>query len=359
MAKILIHVQHLLGTGHARRMAAIAAACAQASHDVTLASGGAKLDLATGAARLVQLPVLRATDATFSTLVDAAGHTIDDVWRAGRRDATLALFDSVRPDMLVVELYPFGRSMLRFELDPLLERARRIPRLCSVRDVLQRPDPPKAVARVEAAKRFDGVLVHGDASLLAVTDSWPECAGLGEKLHYTGYVPGDPGVAATARDEIVVSVGGGAAGERLVAAALSLAARRAHAGERWRIRTGEGAGAVVAPNPHVVVEPNRRDFPDLLAHARVSVSQAGYNTCVDLLRARCRAVLVPFAQAREREQTIRAAAFARHGWATVCAEADLSADTLGAAIDAAPVPPAHRISCDGAVQTAKLLTRWL
>ncbi|MBL8831762.1 MAG: glycosyltransferase, partial [Rhodospirillales bacterium] len=161
------------------------------------------------------------------------------------------------------------------------------------------------------------------------------------------------------RDEIVVSVGGGAAGARLVAAALALAARRAHAGERWRIRTGEGGAPAAAANPHVVVEPNRRDFPDLLAQARVSVSQAGYNTCVDLLRAGCRAVLVPFAQAREREQTIRAAAFARHGWASVCTEADLSPETLAAAIDAAPVPPPHRIACDGAVQTAKLLTRWL
>ncbi|MBL8833502.1 MAG: glycosyl transferase, partial [Rhodospirillales bacterium] len=240
MAKILIHVQHLLGTGHARRMAAIAAACATAGHDVVLASGGGKLGLATGAANLVQLPAMRATDATFATLVDAQGRTIDDAWRKARREATLALFDSVRPDLLVVELYPFGRSMLRFELDPLLERARGIPRLCSVRDVLQRPDGPKAVARVEAAKRFDGVLVHGDESLLALPESWPECAGLGERLRYTGYVPGDAGEPAAARDEIVVSVGGGAAGARLVAAALALAARRAHAGERWRIRTGEG-----------------------------------------------------------------------------------------------------------------------
>lgn len=359
MAKVLIHVQHLLGTGHARRMAAIAAACAQAGHDTTLASGGMKLELAAGAAKLVQLPALRATDATFATLVGADGSVIDDAWRAARRDATLSLFDSIRPDLLVVELYPLGRSMLRFELDPLIERAAKIPHLISVRDVLQRPDGPKAAVRVEAAKRFDGVLVHGDESLLALPESWPECAALGERLHYTGYVPGDPGTPASARDEIVVSVGGGAAGERLVATALALAARRAHAGERWRIRTGEGTVRVAAPNPHVVVEPNRRDFPDLLAQARVSVSQAGYNTCVDLLRAGCRAVLVPFAQAREREQTIRAASFARKGWASVCTEADLSPDALSAAIDAAPVPPAHRIACDGAVQTAKLLTRWL
>ena len=359
MTKILIHVQHLLGTGHARRMASVAAACADAGHNVTLASGGMPLDLVAGDARCVQLPALRATDATFATLVDAEGHPIDERWRARRLDATLALFDSVGPDLLIVELYPFGRSMLRFELEPLLTRAERIARLCSVRDVLQRPASPRAEARVESARRFDAILVHGDPGLLALADSWPECASLGERLHYTGYVAGDPGVTATARDEIVVSVGGGAAGARLIATALALAGRRAHAGERWRIRTGEGAVEAPGGNPHVVVEPNARDFPDLLANARVSVSQAGYNTCVDLLRAGCRAVLVPFAQGREREQKIRADAFARRGWATVCPESDLSVETLSAAIDAAPVPPAHRIACDGARQTAKLLPRWL
>jgi predicted glycosyltransferase len=359
MAKILIHVQHLLGTGHARRMASVAAACADAGHDVTLATGGMPLDLAAGDARCVQLPALRATDATFATLVDADGHAIDESWRAHRLDATLALFDSVRPDLMIVELYPFGRSMLRFELEPLLARAARIARLCSVRDVLQRPASPKAEARVESARRFDGILVHGDEALLALADSWPECARLGDRLHYTGYVAGDPGIPAAARDEIVVSVGGGAAGARLIATAVALAGQRAHAGERWRIRTGEGTAGVHAGNPHVVVESNARDFPDLLAKARISVSQAGYNTCVDLLRAGCRAVLVPFAQGREREQTIRADAFGRLGRAAVCPESDLSAETLSAAIDAAPVPPAHRIACDGARQTPKLLARWL
>lgn len=359
MAKILIHVQHLLGTGHARRMASIAAACADAGHEAVLASGGMPLNLAAGNTRCVQLPALRATDATFATLVDDQGRAFDDAWRALRLDATLALFDSFRPDLLMVELYPFGRSMLRFELEPLLARAARIPRLCSVRDVLQRPMPPKAGARVESAQRFEAVLVHGDEALLPLTASWPECAALGSRLHYTGYVPGDPGVPATARDEIVVSVGGGAAGAGLIAAAKTLAGRRAHAGERWRIRAGEGVVGETVANPHVVVESNARDFPDLLAGARISVSQAGYNTCVDLLRAGCRAVLVPFAQGKEREQTIRADAFARHGWAGVLAEADLSPELLSAAIDAAPTPPAHRIACDGARQTAKLLARWL
>jgi predicted glycosyltransferase len=359
MAKILIHVQHLLGTGHTRRMAAVAAACAAAGHDTVLASGGMELALDTGGARLVQLPVLRATDAGFRDLVDADARPIDEAWRDRRRAATLALFADFAPDLLVVELYPFGRSMLGFELEPLLAAAAKIPRLVSVRDVLQRPDPPKAAARVDAARRFDAVLVHGDRAFLPLEASWPECASLGGRLVYTGYVPGPAGAPAAARDEIVVSVGGGAAGARLLAVAGELAQERAHAGERWRIRTGERAAAGRPANAHVTVEPNAPDFPALLGRARLSVSQAGYNTCVDLLRAGCRAVLVPFADGREREQTIRADAFARAGLAAVLPEADLTPATLAAALDAAPAPPAHRIACDGAARTATLLARWL
>lgn len=359
MTRVLIHVQHLLGTGHARRMAAVAAACAACGYETTLASGGPALPLKTGTARLVQLPALRATDASFRTLVDETGAPVDEAWRRRRRAATLALFDEARPDLLIVELYPFGRSMLRDELEPLLDRARGIARLCSVRDVLQRPDDARAAARVAAAGAFDAVLVHGDRGFLPLEASWPECAALGPKLVYTGYVSGAPGLPAAGHGEIVVSVGGGAAGARLLAVARALAASRAHAGERWRIRSGDRTAAAASTNPFVIDEPNAGDFPDLLAHARVSVSQAGYNTCVDLLRAGCRAVLVPFAEGREREQTIRARAFERAGRAVALAEERLEPATLAAAIDAAPVPPANRIACDGAAQTAKLLTRWL
>ncbi len=43
-----------------------------------------------------------------------------------------------------------------------------------------------------------------------------------------------------------------------------------------------------------------------MAQADVSVSQAGYNTVADMLVARCRAVLIPYAQDGETEQSDRA-----------------------------------------------------
>jgi predicted glycosyltransferase len=355
MAEILIHVQHLLGSGHAHRMAAIAAAAAARGHDVTLASGGRPLALALGDARLEQLPSVAAVDATFKDLRDDQNRPIDAAWRSRRAAATRDLFARRKPDLLVVELYPFGRGMLAFELDALLDDARGIPILCSVRDVLQRPaDAAKAAARIAAAARFDAVLVHGDGAFLPLEASWPETATLETKLHYTGYVGPAEGATSDARDEIVVSVGGGAAGHALLAASLALAAERARAGEKWRIRVGNAAAAPTCANPHVACEPNRPDFADLLRHARLSISQAGYNTCVDLLRARCPAILVPFDAANEREQTIRAQAFADAGLARVCTPTQLADH-----IDRARKPRAHNIACEGAARTAKLLEQWL
>jgi predicted glycosyltransferase len=355
MAEILIHVQHLLGSGHAHRMAAIAAAAAARGHNVTLASGGRPLKLELGRAKLEQLPSLMAADASFKDLRDDRNRPIDAAWRSRRVAATRDLFARLKPDLLVVELYPFGRSMLAFELEALRADASTIPVLCSVRDVLQRPaDATKATARIAAAARFDAVLVHGDSTFLPLAASWPETASLAAKLHYTGYVGPASGAASAARDEIVVSVGGGAAGQALLEAALPLAEQRAHEGEKWRIRVGNDAALPACANPHVMCEPNRPDFRDLLRHARLSISQAGYNTCVDLLHARCAALLVPFDAGNEREQSIRANAFAQAGLAQVCTPRELARH-----IDRVPAPRAHNIACEGAAQTAKLFEQWL
>jgi predicted glycosyltransferase len=356
MAKILIHVQHLLGSGHAHRMAAVAAALAEAGHDTTLASGGAPLALAHGRARLVQLPWLRAADASFKDLRNERDQTIDDAWRDLRARATLELFAHIDPDLLIVELYPFGRSMLAFELEKLLEKAAAIPVLGSVRDVLQRPaDDGKAAKRIAAAGRYAAILVHGDREFLPLEASWPEATALADKLVYTGYVASQSGTPATGRDEIVVSVGGGAAGAALLETALACAARRAHGRARWRIRVGNAGPLPACDNRFVTIENNRPDFVDLLHHARLSISQAGYNTCVDLLQARCPAILVPFAAGNEREQTIRAAAFAHRGLALVLG----ANQTLDDAIDAAQAPTPHDISCAGAAIAAKLVAQWL
>ena len=191
--RVLFHVQHLLGIGHLRRTARLARACAERGLDVTVASGGlAVAEVAFGDAALVQLPPLRAADESFRTLVDDGGRPIDDAWRARRRDALLDLFARVAPDVLVVEMFPFGRRQLRFELLPLLEAARAsgVYTVSSVRDVLTARKPERtAEAAAWAGALFDAVLVHGDPAVIGFDESFPAAADIHDRLSYTGYTP--------------------------------------------------------------------------------------------------------------------------------------------------------------------------
>ncbi|HEX2116753.1 MAG TPA: glycosyltransferase [Alphaproteobacteria bacterium] len=376
-ARVLFHVQHLLGSGHLRRAAAIASALADAGFEVELVSGGFPVrDLDCGAARLIQLPPARAADESFKTLLGERGAPVDDAWRTARREALLARFEAFAPDVVITELFPLGRRVLSFELVPLLEAAHhRAPRpliLASVRDVLARKDDQRKTAEMIARVHawYDHVLVHGDPALLPLGASFPE-ARIAGRVVYTGYVggpakPAPPG--GEGEGEVIVSVGGGAVGARLLEAAVVARPLSAAGNRPWRLLLGADLPTDArerlqgAADAGCIVEPARRDFPGLLARCHVSVSQAGYNTVMDVLTARARAVLVPFAAANETEQSVRANALARRGWAVVCDEAGLTAPILAAAIDRAAAlerPDASALRRDGARETARRVSEWL
>lgn len=369
--RIFAHVQHLLGTGHLRRMAALCGALAARGARVVLVSGGERPgDFAIPAGvEFVQLPPARAEDARFRALVGPDGTPVDEAWRADRRARVLRAFEEEAPDAVVVEHFPFGRRMMEFELLPLVEAARaRQPRpllACSVRDVLVAKDDParRAAMVARAAALFDRVLFHGDDALLPLAASLPEATALAPILAATGYVatpaPGRDAPGEDGRDEIVVSAGGGPVGRRLLDCTLEARALSRERGRTWRILAA-ATGLAPRREPGLVVEANRPDFPVLVARAWLSVSQAGYNTVTDLLAARARSVLVPFAAEGENEQSLRAAALAARGLATVVNEAELTPQMLARAIDttAAAPRPTNDIALDGASRGARLILGW-
>ncbi len=96
----------------------------------------------------------------------------------------------------------------------------------------------------------------------------------------------------------------------------------------------------------------------LLANAKLSISQAGYNTAADVLVAGCRSVMVPFAEGGETEQSRRAAALGGRKRVHVVDEPDLSPESLNAAIDRAmqgAAPARSNLRLDGAENTPPLL----
>lgn len=373
----MFYVQHLLGVGHLKRAALIARALQREGLAVTVVLGGPDMPGVNfdGCARIL-LPPVRAADPSFKTLLDAAGQPISTEWKDHRAARLLAEFDALRPDLVLIELFPFGRLQFRFELLPLLQRAYAAPRrpaiVSSVRDALvHQEDPERRRLMVAlAAHWFDRILVHGDCELLPLTETLPEAGSIAEKITYTGYVTdNDDAFAAQAaaseagRGEVLVTAGGGAVGEPLLRAALAARPLTALANRVWRVITGPNLSTAVfdelawsAPDG-VVVERWRNDLPILLRNCAVSISQAGYNTIMDVLQAGARAVAVPFAEAGETEQLFRANRLASLGLLTVVDPRRLSAKLLAQAIDqaAAGEPPTMPFDFSGAATTARLL----
>jgi predicted glycosyltransferase len=375
---VLLYVQHLLGIGHLRRSLRIVEALVQEGIRVTLISGGEPFSslACTSAERIIQLPPISALDASFKVLVDGAGRPIDDELRTVRRSALLAAFADEQPDALLIEAFPFGRRAFRFELDGLIEAARtRRPRpliLCSLRDIVVLPNDPQRPEQIVDRVRndFDFVLVHGDPAFIPLEDSFPLAPEINDKLIYTGYIAeaNEVGYAAASdetagADEVVVSVGGGAVGGALLRTAIQTRRQGCLTNLRWRLLAGPNLpepefAALAAGLPEgVVLERYRPDFPQILRRCHVSVSQAGYNTVLDILTARAAAVVVPFASGHETEQSLRAERLAARGVLELVPENQLSPERLGSAINRAifACPATIAIDTGGARRSARLI----
>lgn len=371
---IMIYVQHLLGVGHLQRMLLLAAGLA-ADFDVTLVSGGRPTGLATAGVRVVQLPPLRSIDGRFAELVDADDRPIDARWKAGRREALLAAYREAAPRLLLTETFPFGRRMLRFELLPLLEAARADPNCrviaASIRDILQPKSRPDRIREIcELVECFyDYVLVHGDARLTPLSASFEAAAEFADKIVYSGYIcrPAKAfAAAAAASDEVIVSAGGSNTGLELLRCALAARSLGTLADSPWRLLVSPSideddfADLARRAGADVRVERNRPDFPALLRQARLSISQAGYNTVTDMLEAGVPAVLVPYAEFGEVEQTLRARLLAERGRAIELAPAALTPASLAAAAARAlELKPRLDVDLDGIAHSAEHLRRWL
>jgi len=375
--KVLFYVQHLLGIGHLKRTATLARNMMRSGLDVTVVSGGHEIDVDLGGARLIQLPATRATDLYFKVLVDEDGQQIDDGWRQRRADRLLEIYHEQQPDILITELFPFGRRQMRFELVPLLDAAMQsTPRpviISSVRDILVAQSKPgrneEMLGLVE--KYFDYVMVHGDPELISLDKTFPLTARIKGRIFYTGYVVDHTGVKgegnAPGSNEVIVSSGGGAVGVDLLKTAMQARALSAAKDLTWRMMIGTTVEeeifdeiSALAPDG-VIIERARPDFTTLLMNCALSISQGGYNTVMEVLHAKCRAVIVPYAGGLETEQTLRARLLAEKGVLQIADEDGLTPEILAGKVDTAlNGPPAQaEIDANGAMKTIELLKNWV
>ncbi|UWR07929.1 glycosyltransferase family protein [Ruegeria sp. B32] len=346
--RTMIVVTHLLGTGHLSRALTLGRAFADAGHDVTVASGGMPApQLNTDGVSLLALPPLRSDGTDFTRLLTADGDIADAAYLNSRAIALTEAVRRVNPDVLITELYPFGRRSLAGEFLALLSTARSLPSspvvLSSVRDILAPPSKVAKAARTEEIieRFYDGVLVHSDPEITPLDASWPVTDSLAGRMFYTGFVaPPAPGPheQGEGANEILVSAGGGSVGQPIFRAAIEAAQKMPN--RRWRLLVGgQDAEDRIAELRHmtnrenVILEPVRPDFRQMLPLAAASVSMCGYNTAMDLLQCATPAVLIPFDDGKEVEQTLRAKSLARLPAVDVLNSAKLTGEALAQAVD--------------------------
>lgn len=385
--RVLIYCQHILGMGHLIRSMAIARALKNCT--VVFVNGGESLSgvEVPSWVTVVNLPPIT-SDSEFQGLnIHSDGSTLEQVQLA-RKKMLFEVFGHFRPDVMVIELFPFGRKRFAFELLPLLAHIRLSGRstkvVCSLRDILvTKSDQVRHEDWVVSLmnRYFDLLLIHSDPTFQSLDETFSRCQDLHCAIQYTGFVAQDqvlpsdtPVTAADGASErlplVLASVGGGRVGFELLDGAIRasslLAPTRPH---RLLVFTGpymptpqyEQLQSLSAQVPHIEVQRFTHSFQSLMQQAALSISMAGYNTCMNLLNTGIPALVLPFTGHKNDEQTIRAKKLAREGVLTLLDPEDLVSDRLAAKMDAilrsTHTPPQHSINTDGASNTAIAIER--
>jgi len=366
----LFYCQHSLGIGHLTRSFALAAALRE-RFEVVFLNGGPLppgIRIPQGV-RIIDLPPLGMDDG--HTVVSRAEGVSVDAARLDRRAQLLDAVTRYRPAVLIVELFPFGRKKFAGEILPMLRAARAIGAkvVCSLRDILvdARPDQQRHDDRARwlTDRYFDAVLVHSDPALARLEDSFRPRHPLKVPVIHTGYVvPARATQSGPGREtHVLVSAGGGKVGGPLFDAALQAQAML------WpkhriamRIVTGpflpeaqwQSLRRRAAAQPGIELVRHVGDMVDEMRRARLSISQCGYNTALDVLVSGAPAIMVPYAPPGENEQRRRADTLVSLGAIHSAPSADATlADTLCASMREAMsfAPGATALKLNGAIRS--------
>ncbi len=385
--RIMFYCQHLLGMGHLVRSAEIVRALSSDCSVLFVTGGeipaGFRFPQNIKTFELISLK----TDAEFSGL-----QLCDPSWdleetKAIRRETLLHAFDVFRPDVLVTELFPFGRKQFSFELLPLLKRAHsRVNKpmiVSSIRDILvTRKDQAEYEERVcQIANDFyDLVLVHSDEETQTLKDTFSRVDDLFCPVVYTGYVvqQGAASVDGAIAPEpsrsptIVVSNGSGkcASGhfllESVLRAAPLLEKKIPHqfhmfAGPLVDDRVFEDLRGKAEGLKNVTLFRSSQDLPAVLRGADLSISMAGYNTVMEILAAGVRALVFPVTGNKDDEQPLRAGKLEAKGALSVLDEQQLDPATLAQRIQDTLLtkPRSIRFNNAGAANSALLIKKHL
>ncbi len=364
--RVLLYCQHVLGIGHLVRSAKIVKELSRDSQ-ILFISGGEKpagfrfpenenIDI-------LQLPPLK-TDPDFSNLQVCGSWRSMDETKTLRRHLLLQAFVEFQPDVVVTEMFPFGRKQFRFELLPLLEHVRQqSPQtmvVSSVRDILvTRKDQEEYEQRVcDLVNTFyDLILVHGDKNFQKFDETFSRVNDLRCPVTYTGYVvqQKDPNTTEAGRLQlseqgqpmIVASNGSGQylTGQMLLETVL---------------RAAQLLQSRIPHEFHVFAGPLMPEDAysrlQTLAHESRNVRLSRYTP--DLAAG---ALVYPVTSNGDQEQSVRAEKLARAGIIDVIRTEELTPEELASKIEQAlsKTPTPLTVNREGAVNSVLILKKYL
>jgi predicted glycosyltransferase len=360
---------------------------ALSDHQVTLIAGGQEVDIKLPEhVALLRLPTLY-MDEKFTTLIAGnPGQSVAEIQHQ-RKEILFSLFEDQRPDLFIVELYPFGRTIFGYELEPLLKSVGQglfgdVKCVCSLRDILVEKKHARAYEeRVLSHLKnyFDLLLIHSDDSLLPLDETFSRVDEIPIPIYYTGFITqqGNPVNAEKVRQEldlgpdeklIVASAGGGRAGYKPLTRVLNACdllrdslALRVEAFSGPFMDNEEFEQLCTLSRPGINVRRFTPRFLDYLYAADLSVSLAGYNTCMNLLVTQVPALVIPYT--RDREQPTRVEKLKNFLPLQIIHDKDLESARLSAYIEQMlRDPPSFKpmsLNINGAENAARYLVEWV
>jgi predicted glycosyltransferase len=246
---------------------------------------------------------------------------------------------------------------------------------------VEKKDPAAYEERVlqKLNRFFDVLLIHSDENLVRLNETFSRVGDIEIPVVYTGFITQqtDPIAGRKLRREldissgeklIVASAGGGRSGFKLLTCVTEACALLS---ARMNIRLevfsgpfmddGEFERLSAAADHGFRIRRYTRRFMDYLHAADMSVSLAGYNTCMNLMFTRVPALVYPYS--RQQEQPMRVNKLINLLPIKILDEEDLHPQRLSRHIDyqlhQSRSSGSTAINMDGAANAAGFINRWM
>ncbi len=378
-----LYVQHLSGTGHFVRIFEIARILAK-KNQVYLVDGGRcvpRLD-SEFPFETIKLPRIYRQDGDLAS-VDSRLNI--QVVMERRKNILLQCIETIKPDVLLIEHFPFSKAILAPEIIPIINLARslnpQVKIVCSIRDICPltkyESDPEKHRLNVltNLEKYFDLILVHSAPNLVKLEDYIPWRSEIQIPIKYTGYVSQKLSINLSRKQRlifkesppIIVSVGGNGS--------FDIISKCIKTWQEYLPKKLKSERKLIIFLPlfmqddeinliydritdkSIEIKKFTANFLDWMEIAALSISQSGYNTCMNILETKTPAILIP--DLKMSDQLPRAKKLSELGLVNMINPNELNYNILTEAIvtQINSCFPTHYINVDGADKTCEILNK--